>query len=76
MGSGSKTSYGKLFSFSLQLQTAIGSGFRNSGIMCGKKGKIMLVRESNHARLFCSLHVIGVSVSIVSKPQQYGNLTV
>ena len=73
MGSGSKTSYGKLFSFSLQLQTAIGSGFRNSGIMCGKKGKIMLVRES---RLFCSLHVIGVSVSIVNKPQQCGNLTV
>ena len=37
--------YGNLFSFSLQLQTAIGSGFRNSGIMCGKKGKIMLVRD-------------------------------
>ena len=37
--------YGNWFSFCLQLQTAIGCGFRNSGIMCGKKGKIMLVRK-------------------------------
>lgn len=27
------------------MQAAVSSGFRNSGISCGKKGKIMVVRQ-------------------------------
>ena len=34
-----------LLSADFQMQAAVNSGFRNSGISCGKKGKTMVVRQ-------------------------------
>ena len=56
-----------------QLQVAVGSGFRNSGITCGKKGKIMLVchPQNNYFDYIISLKAIRSTHSL-EVPVMYG----